>query len=125
MTKSEQTAPELLPCPICGKSAKQTGSNMIECTDAMCGVTMDWGHWVGEGAAEKMAAAWNRRTPDGDDAGLIARLMKPTVRHYQVSATAEPYETASRTTPPDKLRVEAATRLSSLLAENAIRAMGE
>lgn len=52
-------APELLPCPFCGKPARVFGSNMVGCEDqSNCGANVDWGHYTkGDGPKQ----AWNRR----------------------------------------------------------------
>lgn len=64
---------ELLPCPKCFGEAEILGDNMIACKDHECGIQMDWGHWCGKGAREKLILGWNKRaapSPTAIPAGI-------------------------------------------------------
>lgn len=57
---------ELLPCPMCGASAKKVGPDprgMIYCQCVDCGVRGPWLYMGHGGTSEEAIAAWNRRTP--------------------------------------------------------------
>lgn len=54
---------ELKPCPFCGGAKiTQEFDNEIRCANFNCEASMNWGHFCGNGAREKMAAGWNTRS---------------------------------------------------------------
>lgn len=74
---------ELLPCPKCFGEAEILGDNMIACKDHECGIQMDWGHWCGKGAREKLILGWNHRaapSPTAIPAGIPEGMVPDVFR---------------------------------------------
>ena len=56
---------KLRPCPFCGGTDLDTRyENSVMCKNIECGGEINFGHWVGPGAKERVWEAWNRRASE-------------------------------------------------------------